>query len=109
LKLLLHHGEEGLLIGITIERVTDQGGADGGDFVGYVGGIGSGFLELILKQVALDLVVVDADGDDDGAESAIVGGEAAADFLRGTVEAANGEQSVCASTDQEGEKPAKGD
>jgi hypothetical protein len=49
---------------------------------------------LILEQEALDLVVVDSHGNDDGAESVIAGGEAAANFLRSSVEAANGEECV---------------
>jgi hypothetical protein len=52
------------------------------------------------------LVVVDADGHDDRGEGVIVGREAAGDFLRGTVESANGEKSVGACADQKGEEPA---
>jgi hypothetical protein len=66
-------------------------------------------LELVLQQEALDLVVIHANGNDDGAEGTVVSGEAAADFLGGAVEAANGEEGVDASSDQESEKPAEGD
>ena len=56
-------------------------------------------MKLILEQEALDLVVVDTDGNYDGAESAIVSGEAAAHFLRVSVEVAKGEKSIDAGTD----------
>ena len=91
LELLLHRGEKELLIGITIGWEIEQGGADRGDFICYVGGIGSGFLKLILEQEAFELVVIDAHGNDDGAEGAITSGKAAANFLGGAVEAANGD------------------
>ena len=66
-------------------------------------------MKLILEQESLDLVVIDADGNDDGAKGAIVGCEVAADFLGGAVQAANGEEGVDAGADQECEKPAEGD
>ena len=56
-------------------------------------------MKLILEQEALDLIVVDTDGNYNGAESAIVSGESAAHFLRGLVELAEGEKSVDARTD----------
>jgi len=62
---------------------------------------------LILEHEALDLVVVDSHGNDDGAESVIAGGEAAADFLGSAVEAADGEECVYTCANQEGEKPAE--
>jgi hypothetical protein len=77
-----------LFIGITVDWETEQSEADCRDFVCYIGGIGAGRLKLILQQEALDLVVIDADGNDDGAEGAITGGEAAAHFLSGPVEVA---------------------
>jgi hypothetical protein len=55
------------------------------------------------------LVVIHANGNDDGAEGTVVSREAAADFLGGAVEAANGEEGVDASSDQESEKPAERD
>jgi hypothetical protein len=45
------------------------------------------------------LVVIDADGNDDDGERVIASGEAAAYFLGGTVQAANGEKSIDASDD----------
>lgn len=109
LKLLLHRCEEKLLLGIAIRREFEKGGADGGDFVCYVGGSGSGFLDLLLEQKAFELVVIDTDGNDDSADGAIVGGETAADFLGGAVEPANGEESVRAGADEEGEEPTESD
>jgi hypothetical protein len=75
----------------------------------HVGRIGCGLLKLLLEQVALDLVVVDANGNNDGAEDVIASGEEVADFPGGDVEAANREKSVDASTDQKCEKPGEGD
>jgi len=66
-------------------------------------------LKLLLEQVALELVVVDANGHNDGAEDVIASGEEAADSPGGDVEAANREKSVDAGADQESEKPAEGD
>lgn len=64
---------------------------------------------MLLEQVALELVVVDANGNNDGAEDVIASGEEAADSPGGDVEAANREKSVDAGADQESEKPAEGD
>jgi hypothetical protein len=106
--LLLHCGKEELLVGVTVEGKTEQGGADHSDLFGYIGWIGRRPFDLILQQKALDLVVIDADGNDDDGERVIASGEAAAYFLGGTVQAANGEKSIDASDDQESEKPAEG-
>jgi hypothetical protein len=54
---------------------------------------------LILEQEALDLVVVDTDGNYDSAESAIVSGETATHFLRSLVEVAKGDKGIDAGTD----------
>ena len=99
LKLLFHCHEEKLLIGIAVGGETHKGRADRSDFVRYVGRIRGGLLKLILEQEPLDLVVIDADGNDDRAESAIMSGEALAHFLRGAVEMAKGEKSVDARAD----------
>jgi hypothetical protein len=88
-----------LLVGIAVGRKTEKGRVDCRDFAGYVGGIGTGLSELVLEQEAFDLIVIDAHGDDDGAEGTIVSSEAAADFLGGPFEAANGEEGVDASAD----------
>jgi hypothetical protein len=109
LELLLHGGEEELFVGIAIFGEILQSGADGGDFICYFGGIGWGFLELILEEVALDLIVVDADGNDDDGEGVIAGDEAATDFLGGSTEAVDGEEGVGARDDEEGEEPGEGD
>jgi hypothetical protein len=95
----LHCHEEELFIGIIVDGETEYSQADCRDFVFYVGGLGAGLLKLILEQEALDLVVVDTDGNYDGAESAIVSGEAAAHFLGGTVKVAKGEKRVDAGAD----------
>lgn len=109
LELLLHGGEEELFVGIAIFGEILQSGADCGNFVCYFGGLGCGFLELILEEVALDLIVVDADGNDDDGKGVIAGDEAAADFLGGVAQAVDGEEGVGASDDEKGEEPGEGD
>ena len=95
----MHCREKELFIGITIGRVIEQGGPDRRDFICYVGGIRAGLSKLIPKQEALEVVVVDPDGNDDRAEGVITSGKTAAHFLGGAVEAANGEESVDAGAD----------
>ena len=100
LKFLLHCREEKLFIGITVEREIEQSGSGRSDLFGYVGGFGCGFLKQVLEQEALELVIVDAHGNDDGGQGVIAGGEAATHFLGDAFEAADGEKSVGAGADQ---------
>jgi hypothetical protein len=99
LKLLLHCREENLLVGITIEGETEQSRSGRSDLFGYVGGIECGLLKQVLEQEALELVIVDAHGNDDGGEGVIASGEAATHFLGDAFEAADGEKSVSACAD----------
>jgi hypothetical protein len=87
--LLLHRGEKKLFLGITVGMKFEQCGADLGDLLADVSGGGCWRFQLVLQQEALELIVVDADGDNDGRESVIVGRETAGDYLRSAVEAAN--------------------
>ena len=64
---------------------------------------------MILEEVAFELVIVNADGNDDDGEGVIAGDEAAADFLGGLTEAVDGEESVGASGDEESQQPGEGD
>ena len=107
LKLLLHRREKELLVGITVDRKTEQGHADSRHFICNVSCFGTGRLKLILKQEALDLIVIDSHRNDDGAECAIVSGETLAEFLRGAVEISKGKESVDARTDEKSEKPGE--
>lgn len=99
LKLQLHRFEKSLLIGIKLSFETFQDCMNCRDFQFHVGWSGCGLLKSILEQEAFELVVVDPDGNDDGAENVIAGGEPIAHFLGGALEAANGEESVRAGTD----------
>jgi hypothetical protein len=99
LKLLFDGREEKLFVGITVGGETEQSSAGRSDLFGYVGGVGCGLFKLVPEQEALDLVVIDADGNYDGGEGAIAGGEAATHFLGGAFETANGEESVHAGAD----------
>lgn len=99
LELLLHGCKEQLLVGVAVGGKTEQGHADRRDLVCHVGGLRTGSLKLILQQEALDLIVIDANGNDDGAESAIVSGEAAAHFLRGAIEMTKRKKSIDAGAD----------
>jgi hypothetical protein len=108
LELPQHRFEEGLLVGVAVFGKILQSGADGGNFVRYVDGIRRGFLELILEEVTFELIVVDADGDDDDGQGVIVSGEAAGDLLGGVAEAADGVERVGAGGDEEDKKPGEG-
>lgn len=101
LELLLHCCQEELFVGIAVERKIKQGGAGRSDLFCDVGGTRCGVLKLILEQKTLDLVVVDADGNDQDGQGVIARGEAAAHFLGGAVEAADGEKGIDAGADQE--------
>jgi hypothetical protein len=109
LKLQLHRFEKRLLVGIKLSFETFKDGMDRRDFQFYIGWIGRRLLKLILEQEAFELVVVNADGNDDGTENVIASGETVAHFLGGALEAANGKESVRSGADQQDEEPAEGE
>lgn len=106
-KKSLHFLEQILLFRKLVGRKTKERGAYFSNLFCNVAGIGTGSGELILEKIALDLIVVDANGNDDSRESLAARRKAAADLLFDRIQLTQGDKRVEARADQESEQPAE--